>query len=72
MCVQGGSGEQGKRLKVKAVENFVCMIYLYPGYLVNWLSDGQAWLCAWKELRLEGPASQGDCEDQLDGVSKMS
>lgn len=55
--------KQGERLKVKAIVKSAFMIYFYPGYLVDWLSDGQAWSWAWKELRLEGPVSQGDCKD---------
>lgn len=53
----------GERLKVKSVVKFIYMIYFYPAYLVNWLSDGRAWSGAWKQLRLEDPVSPGDCKD---------
>lgn len=61
----GSSGEysSGKKLRVKALVTFNDVMYFHPGCLVNWLPDGQVWIRAWKELRLEGPASQSERKD---------
>lgn len=50
-------------LRKEGSGKFILIAYFHPEGLVNWPSDGPAWMGAQKDLKFQGPASHSACED---------
>lgn len=50
-------------LRKEGSGQFILIAYFHPEGLVNWPSDGPAWMGAQKDLQFQGPASHSACEN---------